>query len=135
LAALAQDELLYEDTRNAHHAWHAWDLARRVKVDVPDWVLTFVDGVAIKGVTPRGRIAKTRDRYQLALTHMDFAIQHHHSRLHRRKVARQLGRTIAVSRRDRPNLSAMARDAAKIYGVSANRLLKAFRTAHRPKSS
>jgi hypothetical protein len=60
---------------------------------------------------------------------MDAAVDRHRNRLAMRKVAKQLGVHLEVSRRDSPNLTAIARDAAKANRVSVNRLLDRYRSS------
>lgn len=128
-AALQRDRDLYHNTGNAHHAWHAWQLARQAGVAIPEWVLRFVDGIATRGVTERSRTTETADRYEAALTAMDAAVERHKRRLKVRKVGRQLGVDVKISRRDRPNLLAIARVVAKDHRVSVNRLLARYRSS------
>ena len=73
-AALRFDEDLYHNTRNPRHVWHAWRLARQMKVSVPDWVLRFVDTLAASEIMKRSRDTDTADRYEAALTEMDAAV-------------------------------------------------------------
>ena len=112
-AALQRDHDLYHNTANAHHAWHAWQLARQAGVAMPEWVLRFVDSIATRGVAERSRHTDTADRYEAALTAMDAAVERHRRRLKIRNVGKQLGVDIPISRRDRPNLTAIARAVAK----------------------
>lgn len=128
-AALQYDRDLYHNTDNAHHAWHAWQLARQAGMSIPDWVLQFGDGFAIRGAAERSRNTETADRYEAALTAMDAAVERHKRRLRIRKVGKQLGVDVKISRRDRPNLSAIARLVAKKHGVSVNRLLARYRSS------
>jgi hypothetical protein len=128
VAALQRDEDLYLNTRNPRYVWHAWQLARGATVSVPDWVLRFIDRIAEHGITARSRNTDTADRYEAALTQMDAAVDRHRHRLAIRKVAKQLGVHVEISRRDEPNLSAIARDAAKANRVSVNRLLARYRS-------
>ena len=128
-AALQRDHDLYHNTGNAHHAWHAWQLARQASVAIPEWVLRFVDGIATRGVAERGRNTDTADRYEAALTAMDAAVKRHTARLKIRKVGKQLGVDVKISRRDRPNLLAIARVVAKEHRVSVNRLLARYRSS------
>jgi hypothetical protein len=127
--ALQRDEDLYLNTRNPSHVWHAWQLARRTKASIPDWVLHFIDRIAEHGIAARSRNTDTAERYEAALTQMDAAVDRHRHRLRVRKVAKQLGVDVEVSRRDKPNLTAIARDAAKAHGVSVNRLLDRYRSS------
>jgi hypothetical protein len=46
-----------------------------------------------------------------------------------RTVATRLGVDVPISRRDRPNLSAIARVVAKTHRVSVNRLLARYRSS------
>jgi hypothetical protein len=127
--ALQRDHDLFHNTDNAHHAWHAWQLARQAGVAIPDWVLQFVDGIATHGVTERSRNTETADRYEAALTAMDAAVARHKRRLKIRKVGRQLGVDVKISRRDSANLLAIARVVAKEHSVSVNRLLARYRSS------
>ena len=61
---------------------------------------------------------------------MEAAVDSHKKRLRIRHVAKQLGVNMTISHRDRPNLSAIARVAAKTHGVSVNRLLARYRSSH-----
>src|SRR5689334_14993114 len=90
-AALQRDHDLYHNTGNAHRAWHAWQLARKADVPLPEWVLQFVDGIATQGVNERSRHADTADRYEAALTHMEAAVKRHNDRVKIRKLGKQLG--------------------------------------------
>jgi hypothetical protein len=128
-AALQRDRDLYHNTGNAHHAWHAWQLARQAGVAIPEWVLRFVDGIATRGVTERSRNTETADRYEAALTAMDAAVERHRRRLKVRTIGRQLGVDVKISRRDRPNLLAIARVVAKEHRVGVNRLLARYRSS------
>lgn len=122
-------EDLYVNTGDTRHAWRAWQLARRAKVSIPDWVLLHIDRVAEAAATVRTRKMDTVDRYEAALTQMHAAVDRHRRRLAMRAVAKQYGVNLTISRRDTPNLSAIARDAAKAYGVSVNRLLARYRSS------
>ena len=127
-AVLRRDEQLYLNTRNPRYVWHAWQLARQEETAIPDWVLRFVDGIAKAGVTLRSRKTDTADRYDAALTQMDAAVERHRRRLAIRKLGKQLGVPVEISRRDEPNLSAIARAAAKAHKVSVDRLLARYRS-------
>jgi hypothetical protein len=122
-AALQRDRDLYHNTGNAHHAWHAWQLARQAGVSIPEWVARFVDGIATRAVTERSRKVDAADRYEAALTAMEAAVKRHGRRLKIRKIGKQFGVDVPISRRDRPNLTAIARVVAKDHRVSVNRLL------------
>jgi hypothetical protein len=128
-AALQRDRDLYHNTGNAHHAWHAWQLARQAGVPVPEWVSKFVDAIATHGVTDRSRNTDTADRYEVALTAMEAAVKRHRMRLKIRKLGKQLGVDVPISRRDRPNLTDIARAVAKNHRVSINRLLARYRSS------
>ena len=127
-AVLRHDEQLYLNTRNPRHVWHAWQLARQEETAIPDWVLRFVDGIAKAGVSRRSRKTDTADRYEAALTQMDAAVERHRRRPAIGKLGKQLGVPVEISRRDEPNLSAIARAAAKVHKVSVNRLLARYRS-------
>jgi hypothetical protein len=129
-AALQRDRDLYHNTGNAHHAWHAWQLVRQAGVSIPEWVAQFVDGIATRGVAERSRNTDTADRYEAALTAMEAAVKRHRMRLKIRKVGKQLGVDVPISRRDNPNLLAIARAVAKDHRVSVNRLLARYRSSH-----
>ena len=132
LIALQCDQDLYDNTQNPRYAWHAWKLARAAQVAVPDWVLRFVDQRAASEITKRTRETDTADRYDAALTEMEVAVTRHRRRLAIRRVGKPLGRDIPISRRDNPNLTAIARAAANTDGVSANRLLARYRASMKP---
>jgi hypothetical protein len=129
IATLQRDRDLYHNTGNTHHAWHAWQLARHAGVSIPEWVLEFIDGIATRGAAARSRNTETADRYEAALTAMEAAVKRHRDRLKIRKVGKQLGVDVSISRRDRPNLSAIARAVAKEHRVSVNRLLARYRSS------
>ena len=57
------------------------------------------------------------------------AIDRHRRKLAIRKRGTAFGVPVDISRRDTPNLSAIARDAAKAHGVSVNRLLARYRSS------
>jgi hypothetical protein len=126
---LQRDEDLYANTHNPSHVWHAWQVARRMKASIPDWVLQFLDRIAEREIVTHSRNTDTAERYEAALTQMDAAVDRHRNRLAMRKVAKQLGVHLEVSRRDSPNLTAIARDAAKANRVSVNRLLDRYRSS------
>jgi hypothetical protein len=129
--ALRYDEHLYETTQNSRHVWHAWQIARKAKTGFPQWVLQYIDRVAASDMSKRDRKADTADRYAAAITDMEAAVDRHSSRLRMRRVAAQLGAEIQISRRDTPNLSAIARVVASAHGVSLNRLLARYRLTHK----
>jgi hypothetical protein len=129
VAALRVDEELYLSTRNPSHVWHAWQLARRAKVQPPDWVTQFIDRLARSECAVRSRKRDTAERYEAALTQMEVAVLSHKRRVRIRDVGKQLGVDVKVSRRDTPNLSAIARAAAEAHGVSVNRLLARYRAS------
>jgi len=128
-AALRVDENLYRNTRNPRHVWHAWQLARTANAPIPDWVLKFIDQLAKSRITARSRKTDTADRYEAALTQMHAAVASHRRRVRIRDVGTQLGVDVKISHRDQPNLSAIARAAAKAHGVSVNRLLVRYRSS------
>lgn len=130
-AALRGHEDLFHNTRNPRHAWHAWQLARQNDTTVPVWVLRFVDEFAATQIAVWNRKTDTADRYEAALTQMEVAVAAHRRRLTIRKVGRTLGVKVDVSRRDTPNLTAIARAAAKANGVSQNRLLARYRSTQK----
>ncbi len=124
---LAAEHDRFVETRHVRHAARAYQLARRMGVSIPDWVLRQFDALAVTLTreTPR---TKTADRYAAALACMHTAVDCHHRRLRIRAVAKQHQVSIPpISRRDRPNLTAIARQAAREYGVSVNRLLERYR--------
>ena len=127
MVMLQRAEDPYVNTRNPRYAWRAWQLARQAKVSIPDWVLRFIDRIAEHEVSVGNRNTDTADRYEDALKQMDAAVDRHRNRRAVRKAAKQLGVDLAISRRDKPNLSAIARNAAKAHGVSVNRLLARYR--------
>jgi hypothetical protein len=131
-AALGRYEDLHHNTRNPQHAWAAWQLARRMNVPVPEWVLRFVDKFGASEITKRSRKTDTADRFEAALTDMGAAVASHRRRRKIRKVGKQFGVDVRISRRDRPNLSAIARAAAAANGVSVNRLLTRYRASTEP---
>ena len=131
-AALQHEADLYHNTRNPQYVWQAWQLARAAKVRIPDWVLRFLDALARSEVTKRNRQTDTADRYEAALVEMEVAVDRHRNRLKIRKVGKALGVDVPISRRDKPNLTAIARSAAAANGVSVNRLLNRYRVRIKP---
>jgi hypothetical protein len=134
VATLRYDQELYQNTGNPRHVWHAWQIARKMKVAVPDWVLQFVDRFAASEITKRTRATDTADRYEAALTEMEVAVTRHRDRLKIRRVGKHYGVDVNVSRRDEPNLTAIATAAAKANGVSVNRLLARYRSQTKPRT-
>jgi hypothetical protein len=132
MAVLQCDEDLYHNTRNPRYVWHAWQLARRLNTTLPGWVLCFVDQLAASEITKRARETDTADRYNAALTEMEVAVDRHRRRVAIRRTGKQLGIDIPTSRRNKPNLTAIARAAANANGVSANRLLARYRSSVNP---
>lgn len=127
--ALRLEETRHHDTRDARGAWRYWQLARQMKRPIPEWVLAAVDPlVATQLEVPSKRNIETADNYAAALMQMDVAVAAHHHRVRIRDVSRQLGASVTISRRDRPNLTAIARAAAEANGISVNRLLARYRT-------
>jgi hypothetical protein len=63
---------------------------------------------------------------------MEVAVTRHHRRVEIRDSAKQRGIDVAVSRRDAPNLTAIAKVVAEANGVSVNRLLKQYRAVNKP---
>jgi hypothetical protein len=122
---LAEDE--FGETGDPRAAWRAWALARGMKIPIPEWVLTVVDEVAAREVAQHNRARATEDRYREALMQMEMAVAGHLQRVQIRDVAKTFGVAVALSRRDRPNLSAIARAAALAHGVSVTRLLQRYR--------
>lgn len=131
IAAIRGDEDLFHNTRNPRYAWHAWQLARQTDTPVPVWVLRFVDELAATQIAVWNRKTDTADRYEAALTQMEVAVAAHRRRLTIRKVGRTFGVKVDVSRRDKPNLTAIARAAANANGVSQNRLLARYRSTQK----
>ena len=128
LTFLQIDEQQFHDTGDARLAWRAWQTARGMKIAIPEWVLEFVDRLATVESSKRSRALDTRERYADALTQMELATKAHRDRVRIRDVAKSMGvDNFVVSRRDRPNLTAIARMAAKANGVSVNRLLGLYR--------
>lgn len=127
VAILSCNEDLYRNTRNPRHVWHAWQVARQMKLSPPEWVLGFIDHVAASEIAQR-MTSTTADRYEAALTAMEVAVHAHNRRLDVRHVAKLYGAAVDISRRDLPNLTAIARVAAKANGVSVNRLLARYRS-------
>ena len=128
-AVIVLEQEQYRRTGNPQHAWRTWQIARQAQVPIPDWVATFIDGVAAREVTVRTRKTDTAERYEGALTAMEVAVAAHHNRQRIRDVAKQLGTTMTVSRRDKPNLTAIARTVAEEHGVGVNRLLTRYRAS------
>jgi hypothetical protein len=128
-AAIVVEQEQYRRTGNPQHAWHTWQIARRATVPIPAWVATFIDGVAAREATVRTRKTDTAERYERALTAMEVAVAAHLNRQRIRDVAKQLGTAVPVSRRDRPNLTAIAKTVAKEHGVSLNKLLTRYRAS------
>jgi hypothetical protein len=118
----------FHETHNPSYVWNAWQIARQLNLAIPDWVLTFIDQLATSEVTKRTRHTDAAERQAAALTQMTHAVEAHRKRVHIRNVAKSMGVDLAVSRRDRPNLTALARAAAKAHGVSVNRLLALYRS-------
>jgi hypothetical protein len=132
VAKLRYDEELYHNTGNPRYVWEAWQVARKMKVALPDWVLQFVDRLAASNIGKRSRATDTAERYEAALTEMEVAVTRHHRRVEIRDSAKQRGIDVAVSRRDAPNLTAIAKVVAEANGVSVNRLLKQYRAVNKP---
>jgi hypothetical protein len=128
-AFISFEQRQFRNTGNPHHAWHTWQVVRRNKVAIPSWVAAFIDTVAAREVTVRTKATDTAERYHAALTAMTVAVDRHNNRLRIREAAKQLGQPLMISRRDKPNLTAIARDVAKAHGVSINRLLAQYRKA------
>ncbi len=126
-AVLRIHESLFDETGNPRYVWDAWHIARRMKVSIPDWVLDFVDRLATAEIAKRSRHIDTAERYAAALTEMEVVATAHRNRLRISDVVKQVGVDVTISRRDRPNLSAIARAAAKANGVSVGRLLARYR--------
>ena len=131
-AVLQHTAELYRNTRNPRYVWEAWQLARASKVRIPDWVIRFLDALARSEATRRNRQTDTADRYEAALVEMEVAVDRHRDRLKIRKVGKALGVDVVTSRRDKPNLTAIARIAAAANGVSVNRLLSHYRARMKP---
>ena len=131
IAFLRHNEDLYQNTRNPRYVWQAWQVTRQLKLPIPEWVSRFIDALAATEVVKRTRATETADRYEAALTAMEVAVDVHSRRLEVRKVAKHYGVSVAISRRDAPNLSAIARVAARDNGVSVNRLLARYRASRK----
>ena len=53
-AFIEQNHGLYLQAANPIHVWRAYDLARRCRVPIPDWVLAYFDTVAKRLAAPMG---------------------------------------------------------------------------------